>query len=520
MIFRKPYAFFIKNFRRIHIVILFLCIFVYLKLNNIFSFIQDYINFGVYSSGLEPFSSKTGFFFYLSLLVIIIASGLLIILLRRKEKPWKIYLLYIGEYLFLLSGVILVSRYFSSYSVETSVSGVLIYRDMLRICKYLQYPIFILLLIRILGIDLKKFNFSKDEEFLELSNEDQEEFEVSFEFDRESIRRAFRRLRRNLNYFYREHQFFVRIFVVGCVLLIAGYSYYYFGIVHKSYKQGEAFHTGLYQITIEDSYITNKDFAGNIIEDKNNFVVMVMKIKNLSDDTLEPNLSRFHLMNRSSDKTYTMYYNTYFTDIGQPVEAKMQLRSNQEKEFYLVFKVSDELNPKQFVLYYQELGGKIGNYLRKIKLTLRDLSNIKEVGTYSKGDSITFQYVSEKKKIQVTDIEFSQSFPYLRYYCTSDVTCSVHTENLVAKDGKTILKVSFASSDFEGEDFIDFSTSYGRIKYIDNSGETKYADISDAIGMEYQGKEVYLSVDSEIVQSQEIFIIYTLRDKRYSLKIK
>lgn len=520
MIFRKPYAFLIKNFRKIHIVILLLCIFVYFKLNGIIGFIQDYISFGTYSSTLEPFSSKTGFFFYLALFIIIVGSILLVILLRKKEKPWKIYLLYIGEYLFLLSGVILVSRYFQSYSVETSISGVLIYKDMLNICKYLQYPIFILLVIRILGIDLKKFNFNSDEEFLELSSEDREEFEVSFEFDKNSIKRTFRRLFRNMNYFYQEHKFFVQVAVLGCILFLLGYSYYYFGVVHKSYKQGQSFNTGLYQITVKDSYITDKDFAGNIIEDENRFVVVVMKIKNLSNKTVEPNFSRFHLMNRNLDKTYTMYYNTYFMDIGTPVEAKLQLHSNQEKEFYLVFKVKKELDSKKFVLYYQELGGKIGNYLRKIKLNLKDLSKIEEVGIYSKGDSISFQYVSEKKNVRITDMELNKNFSYLRYYCVAEDRCSIHTENLSAKEGKTILKISFASSDFEGEDFIDFSSQYGKIKYIDNRGSIQYRDISDAIGMTYQGKEIYIPVDDEVLQSQEVYIIYTLRDKRYSLKIK
>jgi len=178
MILRKPYAFLIKNFKKIHIIIFLLWFFIYLKVNNMLSFIKEYLQFGTYNASIESFSSKTGFLFYLAIILIIISSILLLLLLKKKEKPWKIYLLYIGEYLFLLTGVILVSRYFSTYSLETTLSGVLIYRDILNISKYLQFVILVLLIIRIFGLDIKKFNFTSDEEYLELSSEDKEEFEL------------------------------------------------------------------------------------------------------------------------------------------------------------------------------------------------------------------------------------------------------------------------------------------------------------------------------------------------------
>ena len=79
MVFRKPYAFLIKNFKKIHIFIFLLCIFIYLKVNSMTSFIKDYIQFGTYSASLESFSSKTGIFFYLAVLLVIVSSVLLLV---------------------------------------------------------------------------------------------------------------------------------------------------------------------------------------------------------------------------------------------------------------------------------------------------------------------------------------------------------------------------------------------------------------------------------------------------------
>ncbi len=521
MIFRKPYAFLIKNFKRIHIVILALCFFIYFRINSIISFIKEYIMFGTYNEALEPFSSHAGFLLYLSLLVVIISSFLLMVLLRRKDKPWKIYLLYIFCYLLLFIGVILTNRYFASYSLETSISGVLIYRDLLRIGRIFQYPIFVLLIIRILGIDLKKFNFTNDKEFLELSSEDREEFEISFEFDKNSIIRLFNRTKRNLYYFYLEHKYICNIVIIVLSVYIIFQGYYYFGVSHRSYKEGDTFQTNGYQITIKDSFITDKDLTGKKIEKDYNFVVITMKMKNNREKIATPNLGRFHLMNGNIDRVYTTYYNTYFTDIGSSIDGKFTLSPAKSREFYLVYKVKNNLRKNRFVLYYQELGGKMISYLRKIKLNIEDVSKIENAGTYKINDKITFSYINKEKKILTpTSYEIGDSFNYNRYYCPTASVCSTFLEEIKPKNGNKILKISFASSDFEGEEFIDFSIKYGRIKYKDSSGKTRYSDIESALNIEYQGKDIFITAKSEILDSKSISIVYTLRNKKYTLKIK
>ena len=54
MVFRRPYAFLIKHFRLIHIILFILFAYITFKANNILTFFKDYIN---YKGSMEIISS-------------------------------------------------------------------------------------------------------------------------------------------------------------------------------------------------------------------------------------------------------------------------------------------------------------------------------------------------------------------------------------------------------------------------------------------------------------------------------
>ena len=72
-------------------------------------------------------------------------------------------------------------------------------RDLLNIASIFQYIVFVIFGIRFLGIDLKKFGFKNDEEYLDIKEEDREEFEVNIEFDKDKITRNIKKLLEMLN---------------------------------------------------------------------------------------------------------------------------------------------------------------------------------------------------------------------------------------------------------------------------------------------------------------------------------
>lgn len=518
MVFRKPYAFLIKNFKKIHILMLIFWTFIYYKIYIAKDFVKEFINYGTYSSSLESVSSKLNVFFYITVFLMVILSLSLLILLRYKKKPWKLYLIITLEYIFIIYATFSLSSFFKTYDPITPVSSIYFNRDILNISSWIQYAVLIILMLRITGLDLKKFGFNNDKEFLELNSSDREEFEINIEFDKHSISRKYNLLKRKLHYFYEEHKFIVRMVITALIVIVAGYSYYFFAIKHKSYKEGQTFNVGIYNITIEKSYITDKDSLGNVIEKNSKFVLLKVKLRNNSSDTVHPDFSRYHLMNASVDRINTLFYDGQFKDVGNLVSNDNTLHSNQEKTFVLVYKVSKKLENDRFVLYFQEYNDESNStYLRKIKLKLDDVSEINKPKVYSLGDNIN---IIDDKMISFDSMDIQDSFKYNKYSCINGEKCSVIEKEISAQNGKKILKITFASSDYEGKEFIDFSSKYGRIKYVDSSGTVKYHDVVNLINTDYEGKELFMEINEEIASAKEIYINYIVRNKQYDIRLK
>ena len=128
-----------------------------------------------------------------------------------------------------------------TYNDISDITKIMAGRDLLFIAYLPQFAVILLLIIRMIGIDLKKFGFQNDEEYLEIKEEDREEFEVNFEFDKDKIKRQYNKLVRSLKYLYLEHKFIINTLITIVVVIIVGYTYYYFGILHKVYVVPEQY---------------------------------------------------------------------------------------------------------------------------------------------------------------------------------------------------------------------------------------------------------------------------------------
>lgn len=518
MIIRKPYAFLIKNFRKIHIFFLILCGFVYYKCMQTRSFVSEFLQLETYDAYYEPITKYASILALLSLLVMIGLSIALVVLLRYKKKPWKLYMVPLCTYLFLFLSFCLTISLFSGYDSSSGTTGIRAISDLLFMGTIPQYVVIIILLIRIFGIDLNKFDFKSDQEYLELSNEDREEIEISVNIDKDSFKRIFKRLKRNLGYFYQEHRFIVNVFVCILVVVCVVSIYRLVFIVHKSYKQGDAIETNGYTIHINQSYFTNKDYQGNVISRASDFVVLDVTIKNNAQER-EVNLNRFHVMNKTGN--YTQTYETYatdFQDLGKTVE-KLTLSNQESKRLLLIFKVDKNLDPDKFVLYYQEFNNN-QPYLRKIKLNILDYRKIEKQKTKVLREEEVIQVGEEEMFFSIEDVALLSQTTYNNWVCPSRNNCFAQPNILSARQGKMILQLFFTSSGFSGKDFVDFSMEYGKIDYIDSKGKRKEISVVDALGRNYTGNYMYLEVPQSLQEASVIRLVYTVRNKKYVYRIK
>ena len=514
MIIRKPYAFLIKNFKKIHIALLLLSLYVVYKVFDVASFISDFMQFGAYDFFNDPVTKHVSTSMLLSIGLIIIGSIAILILLRYKKKPWKIYLIPIIEYIAMLFVLNMLKGIFNMYSTVIKTTDVRLVRDLLLIVGIAQVPAMIVFFIRIFGLDKKRFNFKQDEEFLELSEEDREEIEVSLDIDKDSFKRTIKRLKRNMSYFYTEHK--VICILIAAVIIVGGIynTYHHFFVTNKSYEEGEVYSANGYTMKINKAYYTNKDYAGNVISKKSDFVVVDVIVQNNSEPrTIE--MENFHIKNGTKDYVSTRKtYEKEFADLGTTYNIVKELKRNEQTSFIIVYKVDKDLDKDKFVMYYQEKSG----YLRKIKIKINDISKIEKQKTLKLGDTVPIDIVKNPDEISFDEIEITKTSSYKVRRCNSG-RCDFESATITAPDGFKVLKIDFGSEVYGPTKILEFIEKYGKITYEDSDKSVKVLEAQRLTTQKYYGKTLYLQVPDELDENSKITINLIIRNKEYDYKL-
>ena len=516
MIIRKPYAFLIKNFKKIHIFLILLAIYVYYKTTQTYSFLNEFIKLASYDSFNEPITKYVSFTSIFFLLILISLSVSLGLLLRHKKKPWKLYLLPTITYFVILISFLMVKSYFNGYTGVESTASMRAFRDTLFLTQFIQFGIFLLYIVRIFGIDLNKFNFKSDQEFLELEQSDKEELEININIDKDAFKRTYKRLLRNLNYIYQEHKLLCRVIIL-IFLLIMGKNTYSYVKTHGTVYEGGSFVTDGYSIKINNSYYSDKAYNGKQISSKSAFVVVDMTIKNLADDR-KVNLNRFHIMNGVNN--YTTTYKTYeteFKDLGKAFST-LELKKDREQQLIVIFKVDKKLPKNRFVLYYQEFENSSSDHLRKIKVNIEDLSEIKENEELNLEDKLKFNLQGVDEEIIIQSYDITDEVSYTNRICNIS-KCNGNYSTVQAAEGYKILTLKFGSINFEGTDFITFTKEYAKLIYKNANGKDVKIDVVNALRQGFYGKQIYLKIPNEVATSQSIKLEYIIRNNKYVYKI-
>ena len=157
MVFRKPYAFFIKYFRIINLILNVLIVFLIYKLNLIHSVIND-IYYGRITNFSNTETTYIGFIMYFLIFLISLIIVIIILTLKRKDKPFKDYLFNIIYNVFIIAYLFAVSNLFLTLN-ETVVeqTTLKLYSDISLLILIPIVYFFIKYLLIIIGFDLKKF---------------------------------------------------------------------------------------------------------------------------------------------------------------------------------------------------------------------------------------------------------------------------------------------------------------------------------------------------------------------------
>ena len=198
MVLKKPYAFLIKHFRLIHLILALPLIYIVRKTHLIVNFFNQYVsNSYSFQTGSDISGLYVSAFMLFSIFIIIVAILSIYYLLKYKEKPVKMYVVMLLYYVVLFMMLFWYSDVIAEMS-KTVLSAKMarMYRDISIIIYLPQYIFVIFVMLRAVGFNLRQFNFQSDLKELEIKSEDSEEVEVGIELDGYKTKRFLRRFKR------------------------------------------------------------------------------------------------------------------------------------------------------------------------------------------------------------------------------------------------------------------------------------------------------------------------------------
>lgn len=440
MIVRKPFAFLIKHFKAIHLFLFSLLVYVCYKYNGIVSFLRNYISTGNGRYDAVNYINYTPIYVILGAILVM---AIIYYLMKYKDKPKKLYLFSIIGYIAVIILFIFLFNYLKTFSSSIIEQKTLrLYRDISLMGLIFQYIIIVIMLIRGLGFDIKKFNFSKDIQELNIDLTDNEEVELVMGFDTNKTKFKIRRFFREFRYFIRENILFTGLSLIVIVIIlwiiVANYT-----SKNKVYKENEYFGVD-FNMLVNDSYLTKEDSSlKKLSVGSSSLLVVKFKISSNHSDVLNPD----NFILSIYGKTYSPNnkYCSSLKDIGKCYN-KIKL-TKQEKEYIFVYLVDDNILSKKIYLKYDYgyLTNK-NNSVIKVRLNPDNIDDeettIKRINdTLGFNNSIIGDY-----KLKIEEYNISDN-----YEINADITLMPTSNNTIIR-----LKVS------EGNDLID---NYALLKY-------------------------------------------------------
>lgn len=504
MILRKPYGFLIKHFRLIHLVLTAMYILLAIKVNSLLKYYNDFIAGS--ESKLNAINHVTNYYL-IAIIASIIICLIIYALMRYKKKPKLLYLILIALYL-VVAVIINISYdglneiYIATLDAKTQRLN----RDLLRIIIIFQYISICFTLIRGLGFDIKKFNFKEDIAELELDITDAEEIELTIGHT-EGIQRKIRRNIRELKYYYKENKLFINVIIIIVIVILASTITINKEVINKVYNENEQVSTDNYNFTVLNTYITNKSYSGEVITSTDTSF-LIAKISIASKITASE-LNTSNIILKANNNTYTInqkYYNN-FIDLGTSYRGQNIASSTT---YIFIFNIKNEdINNNMQIIYAGD---------KKINIKPVNLDEVNEEKKYKLTETIDLSNSPlESGNITISSYEIKNKFEYSYNY---EVSGKTYTSKInITSTSKTIMNLKLTYQIPDKFTIYEFLTNYAKLKYKVGDQEYTNTMLSNKTPGSYN-EGLYLEVDKEIENASNIWLEFTIRNKKYIYNLK
>lgn len=528
MILRKPYAFFIKFFKFFHLIIFALAAVLLYRTSLIYNFMKEFCASNPNVIGKDLVSPFFAYWLYILIIIILVVNILLIFILIRKDKPFMFYIFNIALYVAVLVVFIVSHNIISNMqTMLIATKTTLAIRDFLNLARLFQTVSVIFYLVRATGFDIKKFDFVRDLQSLDISEEDSEEIEVAVEFEGNVVLRNLKKHFREFKYYYKENKFIINMFsllFLGIVLLIV---YFSFNKYDKIYAENDFFSVNGFNIGVKSSGILTSDYMGkNIVDDDNVLVVVTASIRGYNGTIPS---SRAVLVVNGMQYYHTKIYASSLADLGNIYNE--QTIGDDFTDYLFVYKIpKEDVSDNMIFRYIDNIEYKRGKtYINSMDVKLSPID-------YSNVDSKTFEYALSNEininnyKLILSSYEINDEFVINYNSCVRSNECYDFREVLrpsVAREReKVLLKIdgNILYNDELGKstNLYNFISQFGSIEYV-YQGNT-YIESSDfnlvVSSKANQSNIYYVEVDREIMGATSIKLVFNFRDTKYAYVLR
>lgn len=527
MILKKPYAFLIKNFRLIHLILTGLIAYLLFRTYNLYDFFSRYVS-NVYAtlSDAIPSNYITVFMFLVSIIIIAFALAMYL-LMKKKDKPKNLYILLSIYYILFFVGLILYFVLFKSMeTAQLTIRNAMIVRDITFIIMFPQAALLVLSLIRAVGFDIKKFNFSKDLKELDIAEEDNEEFEFVLGVDSYKYFRYLRRRVREFKYYVLENKFMFTILMsLTCAVLLV-LTILNFTVYNKTYNKNQKIHANNLTLEVNNSYLTNINYKGEEIADGKYFLVVNITFTNESGNSTVLDLPSYVLETKSGKVYPNLSRNSHFIDFGAGY-SKEKIEKDKTANYILVYEIEKKDVAKRYTLKVidsvEYKAGTMNSKEKKIALKPLQYFDQETVGTYKVGQPLTmYDSILGNTSFLVNSFEFSNKVTY-KYEACIRTNCQDMTDVVtadVAKSKKLLVLNGALQLDSNStfaknaKTSISFFDAFTQIRYDD-----KIAPVINATPSSIS-EQYILQVDEKAANAKHVDLIFTIRNKKYILNLK
>ena len=539
MILRRPYAFLVKHFRLIHIILLAFMAYVFVACQGILDFLNEYIGAATPYFDYETVSSTIGGFVpaFLTVLLMMVA-GILIYLLRYKRKPILFYIVILSVYtIILFEFIIMPSFVYSMGYTVPSGAFIRIIRDVLMVISIVQIGFMVLTFIRAIGFDIKKFDFKKDVQDLGIDEDDNEEFEFELNIDKDAIFTNIKKRLRYLKYFYKEYKFFFYVgYAIAAVVLVFSIVSFISSLEHV-YKQNETYDLNGLKYTVLESYNTVLNSKGNRINDKYFYTIVKIKVTNHTGGQKALNTKNIFLYYNGTNSVNpnTLVYDN-FKEYG--IQYYNQILSpNQTRTFILIFQSPIEYYSRvlkmKTVNYVEYKEGKVVFNYRTVRLSpIYDSNKTKTVREVRIKEDLSFkESLLGNTVLNISKVDLSDIFSYNVKHCKGSI-CNTESRFVSAPNysnvSLTVMRIQYSLKlDYEklgkGYTSNDFLARYGKIRYyisgIKNDQALYHNIVIKDLTPVNTNKISFIEVKSILERATKVYIDFSIKDKVYSYLI-